>query len=84
MCDTLASEPAPGWCSQELDRPPGESQVLVAHRARAARDTSTRSTSASRRRRVALVASHPSGCGAREHGLNEHGVAMERAHLDRR
>ena len=78
MCDTLAFPTGTGMVfAKNSDRPPGESQVLVAHGARPARDTlDTQYLRIADAGACALVASHPTWLWGAEHGLNEHGVAI--------
>jgi len=78
MCDTLAFRTGTGLVfAKNSDRPPGESQVLVAHRARAARDAlDTQYLRIADEGAYALVASHPTWLWGAEHGLNEHGVVI--------
>jgi secernin len=78
MCDTLALRTDTGLVfAKNSDRPPGESQVLIAHSARAARDPlDTQYLRIPDAGAYALVASHPTWLWGAEHGLNEHGVAI--------
>jgi dipeptidase len=63
--------------AKNSDRPPDESQVLLAHGPRAAGATlDTQYLRIGDPGAAALVASHPTWLWGAEHGLNEHGVAI--------
>ncbi len=78
MCDTLCLRTATGMVfAKNSDRPPRESQVLLAHGARAARAAlETQYLRIPDPGACAFVASHPTWLWGAEHGLNEHGVAI--------
>ncbi len=63
--------------AKNSDRPPAESQVLLAHPARAAGPPiDTQYLRIHDPGAAALIASHPTWLWGAEHGLNEHGVAI--------
>jgi hypothetical protein len=63
--------------AKNSDRPPGESQVLLAHVARSAGATlRTQYLAIPDAGAAAFVGSHPSWLWGAEHGVNEHGVAI--------
>ena len=78
MCDTLCvRSPAGMVFAKNSDRPPGEPQVLLAHRARAARASlDTQYLRIADTGAFAFTASHPAWLWGAEHGVNEHSVAI--------
>ncbi len=78
MCDTLCVRTNDSMVfAKNSDRPPEESQVVCAHRARPAGATlHTQYLEIADRGAYALVGSHPTWLWGLEHGVNEHGVAI--------
>ena len=78
MCDTLCLRTDAGMVfAKNSDRPPGEPQVLIAHRARKpAPALDTQYLRIDDPGAWALVGAHPTWLWGLEHGVNEHGVAI--------
>jgi secernin len=78
VCDTLCVRTSTGMVfAKNSDRPPGESQVLLAHLARSPGSAlDTQYLRLPDPGAYAFVGSHPSWLWGAEHGVNEHGVAI--------
>jgi len=78
VCDTLCLRTRGGMVfAKNSDRPPGEAQVVLAHRAREAGATlRTQYLEIADAGAFELVGSHPTWLWGLEHGVNEHGVAV--------
>ena len=78
MCDTLCVRTNGAMLfAKNSDRPPDESQVVLAHAARNAGGTlHTQYLQIPDVGASALVGSHPTWLWGLEHGVNEHGVAI--------
>lgn len=78
MCDTLCLRTDAGMVfAKNSDRPPAESQVMLAHVARRAGGMlDTQYLRIPDAGAAAVVGSHPSWLWGMEHGINEHGVAI--------
>jgi secernin len=78
VCDTLCVRTSAGMVfAKNSDRPPNESQVLLAHRERAAGAfLDTQYLRIPDPGAHAFVGSHPAWLWGAEHGVNEHGVAI--------
>jgi secernin len=78
VCDTLCLRSDAGMVfAKNSDRPPDESQVLLAHAARSAGGAlHTQYLEIPDAGASALVGSHPTWLWGIEHGVNEHGVAI--------